>query len=203
MAVDGERGTVSISPAPVEARAWQLRHEHWLAGRSAAEGVRLRPAATRDGRRIRVLANISGVAEAAQAVNSGAEGVGVLRTEFLFMGRADAPGELEQLAAYRAIARSLAGRPLIIRTLDIGGDKALPYVDMGAEANPFLGWRGIRVSLGRRDLFRAQLRAILRAAAGHPAGVLLPMITSVEEVRTVKTMLQDLAAELAREEMAR
>ena len=165
VALDGERGTVWISPDADEARALEGRRQDWLAARRAAELERHKPAATRDGRRIRVLANISGVAEAAEAVACGAEGVGVLRTEFLFLGRADAPGEEEQLAAYRAIAESLGGRPLSIRALDIGGDKRLPYVEIGEEANPFLGWRGIRVMLGRRDLFRTQLRAILRAGA--------------------------------------
>jgi phosphocarrier protein FPr len=199
VALDGEHGTVAVSPAPEQASAWQIRREQWRAGCTAAEAARLRPAATRDGRRIRVFANISGVAEAAQAVNCGAEGIGVLRTEFLFMGRAEAPGEAEQFAAYRAIAASLGGRPLIVRTLDVGGDKPLPYLEIGAEANPFLGWRGIRVTLGRRDLLRAQLRAVLRATAGQPVGLLLPMITSAEELRAVKTMLRELAVDLARE----
>ena len=145
-----------------------------LAARRSWSGTDPRRRAT--GAAIRVLANISGVAEAAEAVACGAEGVGVLRTEFLFLGRTAAPGEEEQLAAYRAIAESLAGRPLTIRTLDIGGDKSLPYVEIGEEANPFLGWRGIRVTLSRRDLFRTQLRAILRAGAAHAVELLLPMI---------------------------
>ncbi|HUK17413.1 MAG TPA: phosphoenolpyruvate--protein phosphotransferase [Bryobacteraceae bacterium] len=201
VALDGERGTVWISPEPTQVRELKGHRERWLAGRRLAEAERHRPAATRDGRRIRVFANISGVAEAAEAVACGAEGVGVLRTEFLFMGRAEAPGEIEQLAAYHAIAGSLAGRPLTIRTLDIGGDKNLPYVEIGTEANPFLGWRGIRVTLKRRDLFRTQLRAILRAGAGQPFGLLLPMITSAEEVREAKLMLREVATELETEKL--
>jgi phosphocarrier protein FPr len=157
------------------------------------------PAATRDGRRIRVFANISGIPEAVEAVACGAEGVGVLRTEFLFLGRAAAPGEDEQLAAYRAIAESLAGRPFTVRALDIGGDKSLPYVEIGEEANPFLGCRGIRVMLRRRDLFRTQLRAILRAGAAHPVELLLPMIASLDELRETKTMVAEAEAELERE----
>jgi phosphocarrier protein FPr len=199
VAVDGERGTVWISPDPGQVQGLEARRENWLAARHAAESERHKPAATRDGHPIRVLANISGVAEAVEAVARGAEGVGVLRTEFLFLGRAAAPGEEEQLAAYGAIAESLAGRPLSIRTLDIGGDKSLPYVEIGEEANPFLGWRGIRVMLSRRDLFRTQLRAILRAGAAQPVELLLPMISSVDELRQTKALVAEAEAELERE----
>jgi len=199
VAMDGGQGMVWISPDAGQVQALEARRQDWLAARRAAELERLRPGATRDGRRVRVLANISGVAEAAEAVACGAEGVGVLRTEFLFLGRTAAPGEEEQLAAYRAIAEGLEGRPLSIRTLDIGGDKSLSYVDIGEEANPFLGWRGIRVTLSRRDLFRTQLRAILRAGAAHAVELLLPMIASLDEVRETKAMLREAEAELARE----
>ena len=199
VAVDGEQGTVWISPDAGQVQVLEVRRADWLAARHAAEVERHRPAATRDGRPIRVLANISSVAEAAEAVACGAEGVGVLRTEFLFLGRTDAPGEEEQLAAYRAIAESLEGRTLTVRALDIGGDKSLPYVEIGEEANPFLGWRGIRVLLGRRDLFRTQLRAILRAGAEHPVEILLPMIASVDELRATKALVGEVEAELERE----
>jgi phosphocarrier protein FPr len=197
VALDGERGAIWISPAPAVKQELIERRERWLAERRAAEAERLKPAATRDGRAVRIFANISGVAEAAEAVNRGAEGVGVLRTEFLFLGRQNAPTEDEQFAAYCAIARSLAGRPLVIRTLDIGGDKSLPYVEIGPEANPFLGWRGIRVTLGRRDLFRTQLRAILRCAAGHPVQILLPMIVAVEELREARSLVREIESELS------
>jgi phosphocarrier protein FPr len=199
VAVDGEQGTVWISPDATQVQALEARRRDWLAARRAAELERSRPAATRDGRRIRVLANISGVAEAAEALACGAEGVGVLRTEFLFLGRTAAPGEEEQVAAYRAIAESLGGRQLTVRTLDIGGDKTLPYVEIGAEANPFLGWRGIRVMLSRRDLFRTQLRAILRAGATQTVELLLPMISLVDELRATKAMVGEAEAELERE----
>ncbi|MGO9892831.1 MAG: phosphoenolpyruvate--protein phosphotransferase [Bryobacteraceae bacterium] len=199
VAVDGEQGTVWISPDAGRVQALEGCRQAWLAARGAAEMERLRPAATRDGRRIRVLANISGVAEAAEALACGAEGVGVLRTEFLFLGRTAAPGEEEQVAAYRAIAESLGERQLSVRTLDIGGDKSLPYVEIGEEANPFLGWRGIRVMLGRRDLFRTQLRAILRAGAAKAVELLLPMIAAVDELRETKAMVGEAEAELERE----
>ena len=199
VAVDGEQGTVWISPDADRVAALEARRREWLAARRAAELERHRPAATRDGRRIRVFANISGIPEAAEAVACGAEGVGVLRTEFLFLGRAAAPGEEEQLAAYSAIAESLDGRPLTVRALDIGGDKRLPYVEIGEEANPFLGWRGIRVMLSRRDLFRTQLRAILRAGAAQPVELLLPMIATLDELRETKAMVGEAEAELERE----
>ncbi|MGO9262126.1 MAG: phosphoenolpyruvate--protein phosphotransferase [Bryobacteraceae bacterium] len=199
VAVDGEQGTVWIAPDAGKLQALEERRQNWLAARRAAELERSKPAATRDGHRIRVLANISGVAEAAEAVACGAEGVGVLRTEFLFLGRAAAPGEEEQVAAYGAIAGSLGGRPLTVRTLDIGGDKSLPYVEIGEEANPFLGWRGIRVMLSRRDLFRTQLRAILRAGAAQAVELLLPMIATLDELREAKAVLREAEAELERE----
>jgi phosphocarrier protein FPr len=199
LALDGEQGVVWISPDASQVAETEGRRQLWLASRRAAELERHKPAAIRDGRRIRVLANISGVGEAAEARACGAEGVGVLRTEFLFLGRAAAPDEEEQTAAYRAIGESLAGCQLSIRALDIGGDKSLPYVEIGEEANPFLGWRGIRVMLSRRDLFRTQLRAILRAGATHPVELLLPMITSADELRAAKEMVRDAEAELERE----
>ncbi len=199
VAVDGEQGTVWISPDADRVAAFEARRRKWLAARRAAEMERHTPAATRDGRRIRVFANISGIPEAAEAVACGAEGVGVLRTEFLFLGRAAAPGEEEQLAAYRAIAESLGGRPLTVRALDIGGDKSVPYVEIGEEANPFLGLRGIRVMLNRRDLFRTQIRAILRAGAAHPVELLLPMIASLDELRETKALVGEAEAELERE----
>jgi len=196
VALDGERGTIWVSPAPDRARELELRRRQWLADRSAAQAERQAPAATRDGHRIQVFANLSHTAEVVDALNCGAEGVGVLRTEFLFLGRAAAPGEEEQLAAYSTIAEALAPRPLVVRTLDIGGDKSLPYVDIGEEANPFLGWRGIRVTLSRRDLLRTQLRAILRAACGHSVEVLFPMVSSLAELREAKAILAAVQDEL-------
>jgi phosphocarrier protein FPr len=196
LAIDGGRGLVWVSPGADEVHKLEDVRHAWLAERRAAHEQRHRPAATRDGRRIRVYANVSGVAEAGQAMDLGAEGIGVLRTEFLFLARPDTPGEAEQFAAYRAIAEQLEERPLTIRTFDAGGDKRLPYIDTGEEANPFLGWRGIRVALSRRDLFKTQLRAILRAGYGHAVEILLPMISSADEVREAKALLRALEAEL-------
>lgn len=199
VALDGARGVTWIAPDAAGQREIESRRAAWLAARRVALAVRHRPARTRDGVEIRVLANISGVAEAAEALEAGAEGIGVLRTEFLFLGRATAPTEEEQLAAYSAIAEVMGARPLVVRTLDVGGDKDLPYIDTGGEANPFLGWRGIRLTMGRRDLLRAQLRAILRAGAGHAVEILFPMVSSAAELREARAAVAAAEAELARE----
>jgi phosphocarrier protein FPr len=133
------------------------------------------------------------VAEARAAVDAGAEGVGLFRTEFLFLGRAAAPDEEEQYQVYRDAALALGGRTLLIRTLDIGGDKPLPYLDMGSEANPFLGLRGLRFCLAHRELFMRQLRAIARAAAEHPIRVMFPMVTTLEEWREARALWDEAA----------
>jgi phosphoenolpyruvate-protein phosphotransferase/dihydroxyacetone kinase phosphotransfer subunit len=197
--VDGTRGKLWISPDPAEIRDLEEARRAWLASRQTTQAERRLPCSTRDGRRVTLLANLSSVADAIEALESGAEGVGVARTEFLFIDRQTAPTEEEQLTAYRAIADTLGERPLVIRTLDIGGDKRVPYIDIGAEPNPFLGWRGIRVTLGRRDLFETQLRAILRAGHQRPVEILLPMISTLEELREAKAVIRDVEAALLRE----
>jgi phosphocarrier protein FPr len=191
-ALDGERGSVWIAPDGDRLQALNAERAAWLDRRRSARASTAEPACTKDGHRIRVLANISSVDEARQAVEHGAEGVGVLRTEFLFLERSSAPGEDEQFTAYSAIASELGSRPLVIRTLDIGGDKSLRYVETAEEANPFLGWRGVRVSLSQRDLFTAQIRAILRAGAQ----ILLPMVSTLDELRSARAIVNELATEL-------
>ncbi len=199
VAIDGERGTLWVSPSAQEIHALEERRRTWLAARQTAQAERNTPAATRDGHRITVLANLSRDAEVVQAIDYGAEGVGVLRTEFLFLNRKTAPTEEEQFAAYRNIAEALGNRPLVIRTLDIGGDKSVPYIDIGAESNPFLGWRGVRVTLGRRDLFEAQIRAILRAGCDHNVELLLPMVSTFSELREAKLIIRDMEDSLDRQ----
>jgi len=130
-------------------------------------------------------------------LQAGAEGVGLLRTEFIFQERTEPPSEEEQYAVYRQVAEAMAGRPVVIRTLDIGGDKPAPYLQLPAEANPFLGWRAIRISLAMPEFFKVQLRAILRAAMHGPVLVMFPMIATVEEVVQAQTLLAEATAELA------
>jgi CDP-diacylglycerol--glycerol-3-phosphate 3-phosphatidyltransferase len=145
---------------------------------------------TRDGERVEVVANIGSPADVADAIANGAEGVGLLRTEFLFLERDTLPSEDEQYAAYASIAEGLEGRPLVLRTLDVGGDKPLPYLPLRAEANPFLGVRGIRLALATPELLETQLRAALRTAAEHPLKVMFPMIATLEEYRQARSVLE-------------
>jgi multiphosphoryl transfer protein len=189
--VDGEGGTVSSDPEPAQIAEAERRAESFKAREAAARAEATRPAVTRDGTSIEVLANVGQPADVEAALDAGAEGVGLLRTEFLFIGRDSMPSEQEQEAAYRGIAEPLGGRPLIVRTLDVGGDKPLPYLPVPAEANPFLGLRGLRLGLARPDVLRTQLRAILRVAADHPVKVMFPMVTSLAELRAAKALAEE------------
>ena len=148
------------------------------------------PAVTRDGVTVEVAANVGGPAEVPAAVEAGADGIGLFRTEFLFMGRDRMPDEDEQEAAYRAAAEALDGRPLLIRTLDAGADKPLPYLGQPHEENPFLGVRGVRLGLARPEILEAQLRAIWRVAADHRVRVMFPMVTTLGELRAARAVLQ-------------
>jgi phosphocarrier protein FPr len=155
------------------------------------------PATTTDGHRIHVFANIGDTDEAAGVVQAGGEGVGLLRSEFLFMRRESAPDEDEQTRSYASIASALGpDRLLVIRTLDVGGDKPLSYLPIAAEANPFLGERGIRFSLNRREQFRSQIRAILRASQRGKVAIMFPMIATLEEWRTARDMVEEERASL-------
>ncbi len=194
--VDGNTGQVYLHPGPELAAEYTRRAEAARAAWVTAHAASAAPAITQDGRRIEVAANIGSPDDARAAANAGAEGVGLFRTEFLFLERPTAPGEDEQYTAYRAAAQALGNRPLIIRTLDVGGDKPLPYLDLGAEANPFLGWRAIRVCLARPDFFKAQLRALVRLAAEFPVKVMFPMIATLAEWRAARALLAEARAEV-------
>ncbi len=189
VAIDGEAGLVEVDPPAETVHAYRGRGARHLSLEAEALGQSHEPAITRDGRRVQVVANIGSIAMASEAVGHGAEGVGLLRTEFLFLGRATPPDEEEQLAAYHAIAAALAPRPLIVRTLDIGGDKPLPYVQIASEANPFLGVRGLRLCLEQPELFETQLRAILRAAVEGNVRIMFPMVTTRDELLRAKDAL--------------
>jgi phosphocarrier protein FPr len=149
-----------------------------------------------DGHRVEVVANIGLAVEAEQAVNAGAEGVGLLRTEFLFLDRSQPPTEDEQLAAYTQMTQALNGLPLIIRILDVGGDKPLPYIQLPAESNPFLGVRGIRLCLQRPDLFKPQLRAVYRASQTGPVKLMFPMVTTLEDLQAAKAIAETIRLEV-------
>ncbi|MCC5656973.1 phosphoenolpyruvate--protein phosphotransferase [Nostoc sp. XA010] len=197
MALDGESGKAWVEPESHILDLLAAKQLAWQTAQQEARATAHQPAITRDGRQVSVFANIGSINDVQVAVANGAEGVGLLRTEFLYLDRTSAPTEEEQLEVYQAIAQVLDNRPLIIRTLDVGGDKPLPYLRVGfPEANPFLGWRGIRFCLDHLDLFKTQLRAILRASVGHQIKIMLPMIASVTEVRAAKVILGEVQAEL-------
>lgn len=157
------------------------------------------PAITLDGHQVEVCANIGTVRDVAGAERNGAEGVGLYRTEFLFMDRDSLPTEDEQFQAYKAVAEAMGSQAVIVRTIDIGGDKDLPYMNLPKEENPFLGWRAIRIAMDRREILHAQLRAILRASAFGKLRIMFPMIISVEEVRDLKGEIETLKAQLREE----
>jgi phosphoenolpyruvate-protein phosphotransferase len=194
--LDGDAGNLYLEPDESDLALAKQTQQAWQARRDAERLACYQPAITTDGARIEVVANIGGAAEAEQAVNAGAEGIGLLRSEFLFLQREQPPSEDEQFVAYSAMTRALNGLPLIIRTLDIGGDKEVPYLSMPAEANPFLGVRGIRLCLARPDLFRTQLRAIYRAAATGPVKIMFPMIATVEELLAARAIAEGVRLEL-------
>ena len=200
--LDGDTGRVWPNPAPALRADYERRAAAARAAEATARGASSGTAITRDGRRVEVFANIGSSADARAAVEAGAEGVGLFRTEFLFLDRRTAPDEDEQFAAYRAAAEALGQRPLTIRTLDVGGDKPLPYVDMGQEANPFLGWRAIRLCLAQPDFFKVQLRAIVRAAAEFPIRVMFPMIAVLSEWRAARALLGEAMSELRQRGLA-
>ncbi len=195
--VDGASGEVWVNPDAATIAAYEQRRQAHLQGQAEALSHAHEPAITTDGHQVEIVANIGSLAEAKQAIELGAEGVGLLRTEFLFMQRDTLPGEEEQYQVLRAIADVFQQRPLIVRTLDIGGDKPLPYLDMPAEQNPFLGRRAIRLSLAEPELFQAQLRAILRAGHERNIKIMFPMIGSLSELRQARAHFEQAKAALA------
>jgi multiphosphoryl transfer protein len=195
VALDGDRGLLLIEPAEAERAALEEIRDRRAAEVARARAVAAGPAVTVDGATIEVAANIGTPAEAVGAVAAGADGVGLFRTEFLFMGRDAMPTEDEQTAAYVAAAEALSGRPLLIRTLDAGADKPIPYLGQDPEANPFLGVRGLRLGLARPELLAAQLRAVVRVAeAGHRVRVMFPMVATLEELLAGGAALEEARA---------
>ena len=195
--LDGERGQVFVEPESQLVAQYMAKTKVLQKAKEEARLERASPAMTRDGKVIEIAANIGSVAGAQKAVEWGAEGVGLFRTEFLFLNRTSAPDEEEQVRAYRASAQTLEGRPLIIRTLDAGGDKSIPYLNLEPETNPFLGWRAIRLCLSQPELFKTQLRAILRVAGAFPVKIMFPMIATLDELRRAKALLAEAGHELA------
>ena len=189
--LDGTRGVLIVNPDADTMAQYIIEGRQDEEARQAALAQAQTPAITTDGRRVEVVANIGNLEDAQEALKQGAEGVGLLRTEFLYLDRKMPPTREEQVAIYRAIFQVIGDRPVVIRTLDIGGDKAPSYMDLGEEANPFLGWRAIRVCLDQPEIFMPQLEAILLAAAGHDIRIMFPMIATLEELRRARAMLDE------------
>jgi multiphosphoryl transfer protein len=197
--LDGDAGTLYLEPSREDMEGAKAARQQLEGLRNEEYRTRFEPALTLDGVRIEVAANIGKTNEAEKAVNAGAEGVGLLRTEFLFLERETPPSEEEQFQSYKAMIEALNGLPIIIRTLDIGGDKVVPYLDLPAEANPFLGVRGIRLCLNRPELFLSQLRAIYRASKFGPVRIMFPMIATMSELGAAKRLAEKARIEVGAE----
>ncbi|WP_376790919.1 phosphoenolpyruvate--protein phosphotransferase [Thermoflexus sp.] len=195
--VDGGAGWIEVEPEPEAVQQAQARRVLWLRERAQAEAAAHEPAQTLDGVRIEVAANVGSLEDAQEAFQKGADSIGLLRTEFLYLERTTAPAEEEEVAVYRALLEAMGGKPVVVRTLDVGGDKPLPYLPMPPEANPFLGVRGVRLSRRHPELLRQQLRALLRAGAGFPLRIMFPMVSTVEEIRWLREFFEEVRSALA------
>jgi phosphoenolpyruvate-protein phosphotransferase len=199
VALDGGAGTLSLSPPPEELQRLRATLDTQREREAALRADTGLPTVTLDGARVLLVANASSAAEASAARGWGAAGVGLLRTELLFLERPDLPGEEEQLALYRAVAAELPGAPITVRTLDVGGDKHLPAFPLPKEENPFLGWRGLRIGLSRPELLLPQLRALLRAGADADIRIMLPMVSTLDELLQARSLLNQAREQLRAE----
>ncbi|MBS5137776.1 MAG: phosphoenolpyruvate--protein phosphotransferase [Clostridium sp.] len=196
--VDGESGEVILSPDEDTLKRYTAQWKEQQEQKAMLSVYRDRKTQDADGRNYELYSNIGSVAEAQIALENGAEGIGLFRTEFLFMDRTAMPTEQEQYEAYKAVSDIMQGKEVIIRTLDVGGDKEISYLKMESEQNPFLGWRAIRYCLEESDLFKVQIRALLRAGAEHKnIKIMLPLVTGVQEIRAAKQLLEECKQELA------
>jgi phosphoenolpyruvate-protein phosphotransferase (PTS system enzyme I) len=199
MVMDGGKGLLLLNPDEDTVKVYRERAALVKTVRENALKKALDPAVTADGREVEVGSNIGNVDDARSAVDNGADGVGLLRTEFLYLERTSLPTEEEQFEAYQAIMDVMGKRPLVLRTLDAGGDKEIAYLDMPKEMNPFLGERAIRLCFAHPELLKTQLRAALRASVGHNLKIMFPMIATLDEVRRGRAILEECQAELLAE----
>ncbi|NGP46305.1 phosphoenolpyruvate--protein phosphotransferase [Bacillaceae bacterium SIJ1] len=189
--VDGINGELLVSPDEATIKEYQKKRARYEEKKAAWATLKDEPTQTADGVHVELAANIGTPADLEGVLANGAEGVGLFRTEFLYMGRHELPTEDEQFTSYRKVLEGLDGKPVVIRTLDIGGDKELPYLELPDELNPFLGYRAIRLCLDRPDIFRTQLRALLRASVYGNLKIMFPMIATLEEFREAKALLEE------------
>ncbi|WP_003544257.1 phosphoenolpyruvate--protein phosphotransferase [Desulfotomaculum nigrificans] len=197
--IDGSTGTCIVNPDNQLTKEYEVKRKREEEELQELEKFTFKPAITTDGFRVEIAANIGTPAEAKPALEHGAEGIGLYRTEFLFMNETTMPSEEKQFAAYKQVVSTMGDKPVIIRTLDIGGDKELPYLSLPKEMNPFLGYRAIRLSLDQSELLVTQLRAILRASAYGKVKIMFPMISSLEEWRQAKHIFEEVKDQLAKE----
>ncbi|MCS7458611.1 phosphoenolpyruvate--protein phosphotransferase [Paenibacillus doosanensis] len=189
--LDAVEGRIVVDPDEQELQAYLRKKEQYDARKAELKQLIDQPSLSSDGRQVELAANIGSVEDVQKALDNGAEGIGLFRTEFLYMGRSALPTEEEQFKVYQYVLEKMNGKPVVIRTLDIGGDKKLPYMKLPEESNPFLGLRALRLCLDRQDLFRTQLRALLRASAYGQLKIMFPMIAVVEELWEAKRLLQE------------
>lgn len=197
--VDGDEGAVTVCPGEYELKRFQKKCREKNLEAHRFDSFRFESSCTRNGETGLICANIGTEKEAEQALSFGAEGIGLMRSEFLYMNQTQLPDEEMQVQAYRSVLETMAGKPVIIRTLDVGGDKALPGIPMVQEENPFLGCRAIRLCLARKELFHTQLRALLRASIYGNLQIMFPMISTMDELRAAKCMLEQARKELEQE----
>lgn len=200
--VDGCDGICILDPSQEEVDEYQAKREKYLSDKALLEVYRGKDTVTADGAKVHLYGNIGNPEDAKQVAACDGEGVGLFRTEFLFMGASELPSEEEQFQAYKAAAETMEGREVIIRTLDVGGDKDIPYLGLEKEDNPFLGFRAVRYCLQNKDSYRVQLRALLRASALGDIKIMVPLVTCVDEIRSVKALVKELMAELDAENIA-
>ncbi len=200
--VDGCDGICILNPSQEEIDEYQAKREKYLSDKALLEVYRDKDTVTADGVKVHLYGNIGNPEDAKQVAACDGEGVGLFRTEFLFMGASELPSEEEQFHAYKAAAETMEGREVIIRTLDVGGDKDIPYLGLEKEDNPFLGFRAVRYCLQNKDSYRVQLRALLRASAFGDIKIMVPLVTCVDEIRSVKALVKELMVELDSENIA-
>ncbi len=194
--IDGTTGKVLINPEPDQLAAYEDKQREFLHFKESLEALKTADTVTRDGVSFHLEGNIAGPQDIPRMLENGAHGIGLFRTEFIYMDRPDAPTEEEQTACYKEVLAGMGGRPVVIPTLDVGGDKELPYLGITKEENPFLGFRAVRYCLAHPDIFKTQLRALLRASVAGCLHIMVPMISGLEEVRSVRVLLDECRQEL-------
>ena len=200
--LDGSKGEAIVNPDEATVKEFEKKFADYAAEKELLKAYKGKPSQTKDGVKVELVSNIGKPEDADKVVECDGEGIGLFRTEFLFMYRDSVPTEEEQFEAYKKVAETMKGKPVIIRTLDIGGDKAIPYLGLETEENPFLGFRAIRFCLKRRDIYEVQLRALLRASAFGDIKIMVPLVTGVDELRAVKVILEDIKRQLDKDGIA-